>query len=126
MRSKWNVPLVAAAFVLCLMPLRASPQASVQAHLWWLWTWWVPSIALLIVGVVRRWRGRTMVLAAAVLLYFVVFLLHPVCDEIPAAIQSDFETVRTLEERAQQGEPFRRLDGRWYQCKSWLDRQFFF
>jgi len=55
-----------------------------------------------------------------------VLMAHPVCDLIPAESQKDFETVRSLEERAQQGEPFSRLEGRWYQCKSWLSRQFFF
>jgi len=55
-----------------------------------------------------------------------LFLAHPVCDEIPAAIQSNFETVKTLEERAQLGEPFARIGGKWYQCKSWIARQFFF
>ena len=86
----------------------------------------MPSIALLAPGVMRKWPGRRIVLVAASLMYFAVYLLHPVCDEIPEAVKGNFETVRTLEERARQGEPFRRLDGRWYQCKSWLARQSFF
>ena len=118
--------LATLAFVLALVPLRPSPEASVQNHNFWLLKWWLPSIAPLSIAIVRKWPGRGPVLITAVLLYFAVFLARPVCDEIPLSIQSNFETSQTLERRAQLGEPFRRLDGRWYQCKSWLSRQFFF
>ena len=119
------IPLIL-SFALALGPLRASPQASVQHHYYWVLIWWVPSIALLALGIMRKLRSRWVVLLAAGLIYVAVYLVHPVCDEIPPAIQSSFETVRTLEERASSGEPFRRLDGTWYQCKSWLSRQLFF
>src|SRR5437762_12794803 len=100
---KWNVVLVAVGLALALVPLRATPQASVQDHSWWVWRWWLPSIALLAPGVMRKWPGRRIVLVAASLMYFAVYLLHPVCDEIPEAVKGNFETVRTLEERARQG-----------------------
>lgn len=118
--------LVTLAFVLALVPLRASSEASVQDHNFWLLKWWLPSIVPLSIVIMRKWPGRGPVLIMAVMLYFVVFLARPVCDEIPLSSQSNFETIQTLEERARHGEPFRRLDGRWYQCKSWLSRQFFF
>jgi hypothetical protein len=56
---------------------------------------------------------------------FVLWLLSPVCVLIPDAELPAFETVRSLQERAAQGEPFENKQGHWYQCKSRLARAFF-
>jgi hypothetical protein len=53
-------------------------------------------------------------------------LKHPVCVLIPEADRPTFETVIPLEERAARGEPFCRIGGEWYQCKSFISREFFF
>ena len=69
---KGNLVLVVIAFALALVPLRASSQASVGYHNRWVLEWWLPSIALLALAVMRKWPGRGVVLLAASLLYFVV------------------------------------------------------
>jgi hypothetical protein len=124
--GRWYLGIAIIALAIALVPLRASPEASVHEHIFWVMKWWVPSLLLLAFTLFRRWRGRGVVAIVAGLLYFSVFLAHPVCDEIPASTQANFETVISLEERARRGEPFEKLDGKWYQCKSWLARQFFF
>jgi hypothetical protein len=121
-----NAVLLSAALVLALVPLRPSPQASVEDHGSWMLRWWIPSVTLFTFGVLGQRRRRRVVLVLACLVYLVVFVEHPVCDLIPPERQKDFETVRSLEERARQGEPFSHLEGKWYQCKSWLARQLFF
>jgi len=120
----WNAVLLSAALALALGPLRPSPQASVESHGWWVLKWWGPSVVLLVPGLLGKWRGRRIVLIIACVVYFVVFMAHPVCELISAATQTDFRT--ELEKGARRGEPFYRLEGEWYQCKSWLSRQFFF
>jgi hypothetical protein len=53
---------------------------------------------------------------------------EPPLEEHDPAVEEEagFETVLSLRIRAERGEPFCRIDGRWYQCKSSLSRQFFF
>jgi hypothetical protein len=88
---------------------------------------WIPGLLLVALGVFLNrtlLRLRTAVVLAVALA--AIWLMHPVCDPIPDADVPRFETVIPLETRAQQGEPFRKLEGHWYQCKSWISRQFFF
>jgi hypothetical protein len=70
--------------------------------------------------------GRRWLLGIAVIWLALVFLMHLVCDAIAPEEERIFETVTSLAKRSEQGEPFCRIGGRWYQCKSWLSRQFFF
>ena len=84
--------------------------------------------ALLLVGaslLVDR-RYRIAVSFASVLVLSLAALAHPVCVLIPEADRPAFETVIPLQERAARGEPFCRLEGEWYQCKSFIAREFFF
>jgi hypothetical protein len=88
---------------------------------------WVPGLILIAVGAVLDRplvRLRTVLILAIALAG--IWLMHPVCDPIADAEVPRFETIIPLEQRAKQGEPFRKLEGHWYQCKSWISRQFFF
>lgn len=71
-------------------------------------------------------RYRIAVSLGSVLILSLVALVHPVCVLIPDADRPAFETVIPLQERAARGEPFCKLDGEWYQCKSFISRAFFF
>ena len=89
--------------------------------------YWLPGLLLLGIGAmldrtIRRARTAAILMAAMA----GIWLMHPVCDPIADAEVPRFETVMSLEQRAKQGEPFRKLDGHWHQCKSWISRQFFF
>jgi hypothetical protein len=66
------------------------------------------------------------VFLVSLLILFLAALAHPVCVLIPEADRPAFETVVPLQERAARGEPFCRLEGEWYQCKSFISRAFFF
>jgi hypothetical protein len=84
--------------------------------------------ALLLVGaslLVGR-PYRMVVCVVSVLMLSLAALTHPVCVLIPEADRPAFETVIPLEKRAARGEPFRRIEGEWYQCKSFISREFFF
>jgi hypothetical protein len=87
--------------------------------------WWAPSVGLFVASLMGAPR-RALTEAVAAIMFFAVFLKPPVCDPIPAERVPDFETMVSLEVRAQRGEPFCRIDGRWSQSKSWLARQLFF
>jgi hypothetical protein len=84
--------------------------------------------ALLLVGVSllvdRKYRIATGLIS--ILILSVAALMHPVCILIPETDRPGFETVIPLEKRAAQGEPFCRLGGEWYQCKSFIARAFFY
>jgi hypothetical protein len=123
-RRLLSVLLLAAALVLAVMPLRASADASVANHGWAFLRWWLVSAAFLLTAVAIQRRMAAVILAFVV--YSAVWLAHPVCDPISVAQVPQLETVLSLEEPAQRGEPFRKLNGGWYQCKSWLARQLFF
>ncbi len=119
--------LVLAGTVLIVLPLGSntdSPPGRDAAHVI---IFWVPGLVLIAIGSVlyqALLRPRTAVVLAVVLTG--IWLMHPVCDPIDDADVPRFETVIPLEQRARQGEPFRKLEGHWYQCKSWISRQFFF
>lgn len=55
--------------------------------------------------------------------------VHPVC--VPLSQESVAEAARyapleTRTDRQLHGPVWQQRDGRWYQCKSWISRQFFF
>ena len=66
-------------------------------------------------------------IAVAIACAVVGFMLRPVCDPLSdedvrkAPVPLDQRTERTLWYKT-----FQKRDGRWYQCKSWVERQFFF
>ena len=75
-----------------------------------------------LVGRPFRWVAGV----ASVVLLGLAALAHPVCVLIPDSERPSFETVMPLAVRAARGEPFCKLEGRWYQCKSFIARELFF
>jgi hypothetical protein len=123
--------VAAAAFLagagLLLLAVRPSVHSTIEAH-WGHFTLTVlPSLALFGVAAVRASGGlRVALLVLSLIGVFGAGLLHPVCVPISEQERPTFESVRTLEQRAAEGEPFCRLEGRWYQCKSYISRSLFF
>jgi hypothetical protein len=68
--------------------------------------------------------GSVFAIFGIAFVYFVAF--HPECRPIPISQLAAFQSARSLEERAANGEPFEKRDGRWQICKSPLARAFFF
>ena len=76
--------------------------------------------------------GRAVVTAlgaVAVVLAMVVWCAHPVC--VPLSNETVAEAARygPLEKRTDRqwhGPVWQKRAGRWYQCKSWISRTFFF
>jgi hypothetical protein len=122
-----GILLTLAGIVVIVLPLGSSthsPPGEDTAHVL---AFWIPGLLLIALGAVlfrTLLRLRTAVVLAIALAG--IWLMHPVCDPIADADVPRFETVIPLEQRARQGEPFRQLGGHWYQCKSWISRQFFF
>ena len=64
-------------------------------------------------------------LAAAAVLWCV----HPICVRLSAAEVAEaarWAPLETRTDRQWHGRVFQRRDGEWYQCKSWISREFFF
>jgi hypothetical protein len=122
-----GILLLLVGIVLLVLPLGSStdsPPGRDAAHIM---TFWVPGLLLIGLGTAldrTLLRLRTAVILAVALAG--IWLMHPVCAPIADADVPRFETVIPLEQRARQGEPFRKLGGHWYQCKSWIARQLFF
>jgi hypothetical protein len=122
-----GILLVLMGIVLLVLPLGSStdsPPGRDAAHVI---TFWIPGLLLIAVGTVldrTLLRLRTAVILAVAL--GGIWVMHPVCDPIADADVPRFETVIPLQQRARQGEPFRKLGSHWYQCKSWISRQLFF
>ena len=85
------------------------------------------------VGAGRMGRaGRAIVTAlgaVAVVLAVMMWCAHPVC--VPLSDESVAEAARygaleTRSDRQLHGPVWQKKNGRWYQCKSWISRQFFF
>ncbi len=74
-----------------------------------------------------RWKVGPIVTCVVIALLALLLgsLFMPVCVPIPKSSVTSFESVVSLEERALGGEPFKKKNGRWYQCKSRLARAFF-
>jgi hypothetical protein len=65
------------------------------------------------------------VIAIAVLMAFVS--LRPICVPLSAADVAAFTPpIETRTDHDFYLRVFQQADGRWYQCKTWLSRQFFF
>ena len=112
---------------LLFLAIRPSPDATLGGH----WRHFalsaLPSLVLFGVAVRTARTGlRWGALAFALAAMGIASLIHPVCVPITSSELPAFESVRSLEERAAAGEPFCRLDGSWYQCKSYISRVWFF
>jgi hypothetical protein len=112
--------------IIATLAMRPSPAASVSGHARLLLLTLVPAAVAVTIGKVLIGRAGTILAMVAALLFVWVVLFHPVSDRIPDENVPAFETVSTLQERAAQGEPFRRMQGHWYQVKPWIARQLFF
>lgn len=122
-----GILLALAGIVLLVLPLGSSTHSPPGHDAARVIAFWIPGLLLVGLGVLLSrtlLRLRTAVVLAVALAG--IWLMHPVCDPIPDADVLRFETVIPLEQRARQGGPFRKLEGHWYQCKSWISRQFFF
>jgi hypothetical protein len=109
-----------------VVPMRASPAASVTGHVGVVLQWLVPAVLSVVAGAVLLGRARAIVGVAAAVVFGWVVMFHPVSDLIPDDDVPGFETVISLEERSARGEPFKRMDGHWYQVKPWVARALFF
>jgi len=122
-----GLALFISAVALLFTAVRPSPALSLDRH-WQVFGKYAGLAELLFVGaslLVGR-RYRIVVCIASVLMLSITALKHPVCVLITEADRPAFETVIPLEERAARGEPFCRIRGEWYQCKSLISRELFF
>ena len=109
-----------------MLGLRPSPAASVSGHVTALLMALVPAVVAVMIGVLLIGRGRAILATITALVFLCVALFHPVSDRIADEDVPKFEAVASLEERSARGEPFRRMDGHWYQVKPWIARALFF
>jgi hypothetical protein len=122
-----GLALFISAIALLFRAVQPKPALSLDHH-WQVFGKYTGLAVLLLVGaslLVNR-RYRIAVSFAAVLILSLAALAHPVCVLIPEADRPAFETVIPLQERAARGEPFSKLGGEWYHCKSFISRAFFF
>ncbi len=59
----------------------------------------------------------------------VLWCAHPICVPLSAADVAEaarWAPLETRTDRQWHGRVFQRRDGQWYQCKSWISREFFF
>jgi hypothetical protein len=120
--------LLALGLVGVFLPLRTSAQSIASRDGLRVLIYWLPSLALIFTGTVVGGRAISRRFVTAVLIAAIgsVWLAHPVCEQIADEEVRLFETVMPLQQRAKNGEPFRKINGHWCQCKSWISRQFFF
>ena len=68
------------------------------------------------------WIAIALVIGAAL-----AFALRPVCVPVSADDLAAFNTpIETRTDHDFYLQVFQQMDGRWFQCKTWLSRQFFF
>lgn len=122
-----GLALFMSAVALLFTAVRCSPALSLDRH-WQVFGKYAALSALLLAGasLLAGRRYRIVVCVASVLMLSIAALKHPVCVLIPEGDRPAFETVIPLQERAARGEPFCRIGGEWYQCKSFFSREFFF
>ena len=72
-------------------------------------------------------RGRSLWIAVALIGLATVYALRPLCVPLSDQDLAGFTTpIETRTDHDFYLQVFQRIDGRWYQCKTWLSRQFFF
>ena len=70
---------------------------------------------------------RGLIVAAVMALAAVAAAIRPVCVPLSAEQLAGFTTpIETRNDHDFYLRVFQQRDGRWYQCKTWLSRQFFF
>lgn len=79
-------------------------------------------------GSMRKRNQRLLSLLVAVLVTGAYLAFRPVCVAIPDDTLAVFNPpIETRTETTFYGTPiFRQDGGRWFQCKTWISRQFFF
>jgi len=112
--------------VIATLAMRPSPDASVSGHASRVLVILLPAILGVTIARILLSRAGTILAVVAAFVFAGVVLFHPVSDPIPDEDVPKFETVYRLQERAAQGEPFRQMDGHWYQVKPWIARLLFF
>ena len=115
-----------AGLAIALLAMRPSPAASVSGHTGIVLLALIPAALAVTISKVLLGRAGTILALIAVPVFAGVVLFHPVSDPIPDQDVPTFETVHTLQERAAHGEPFRYMQGHWYQVKPWVARLLFF
>ena len=75
-----------------------------------------------------RWRQRLLALLVAALATGAYLIFRPACVPIDAETVARFDPpIEARDETTFYGTPiFRQEDGQWFQCKTWIARQFFF
>ena len=78
----------------------------------------------------RRTEVIALTLAAVALVAILVaWCAHPICMPLSRAEVAEAAKWMPLEQRTERqwhGPIWQQHDGTWYQCKSWISRQFFF
>ncbi len=76
----------------------------------------------------RKGKQRLLFLLIAALVTGAYLVFRPVCVAIDAETLARFDPpIETRTETTFYGTPiFRQEDGQWFQCKTWISRQFFF
>ena len=79
-------------------------------------------------GDAKRRTRLAFVLLAAALIAGAVFLFRPICVPIPEDTLAVFNPpIEQRRETTFYGTAiFRQKNGQWFQCKTWISRQFFF
>jgi hypothetical protein len=126
MRRALGYVVTVGGLAIAMLGMRPSPAASVSGHVTVLLLALVPATGAVSIGGLRVGRGRAILTTIAAVVFLGVAVFHPVSDRIPDEDVPKFETVISLEERSARGEPFRRMDGHWYQVKPWIARALFF
>lgn len=115
------------AVAILVAALRPTPLMNLEVH-WMVFGVFAACAAILMVA--GSWLvGRPFRLVTGIcsgLVVGVATLAHPICVLIPDPERPSFETVVPLSVRAARGEPFCKLHGQWYQCKSFISRALFF
>jgi hypothetical protein len=72
-------------------------------------------------------RQRVFIVAVVIMAAAATFVLRPVCVPLLPEDLAGFTTpIETRTDHDFYLQVFQQIDGRWYQCKTWLSRQFFF
>jgi hypothetical protein len=74
-------------------------------------------------------RALVLGLSGLALAAAVLWCAHPICVRLSAAEVADaahWAPLETRTDRQWHGRVFQRRGDQWYQCKSWISREFFF
>jgi len=78
----------------------------------------------------RRTKVVALTIAAvAIIAAIITWCAHPICVPLSSADVAEaarWAPLETRTDRQMHGSIFQQRAGQWYQCKSWISRQFFF